>query len=196
MNRNKKVPNRRVFEFTVFAGMLKGRKITAPDRGMTRPPLSRLRKAIFDFLTPYLTEARYLDLFSGTGSYLFEAVSRGAADAIGVELDETMARAINSQAEKYGVGSRLRCLQKDVFLAVPQLASSGKKFDIVMVAPPQYKGLIDKTLKALNEHRLLAADGLILCQHDSSEIDKIDFSGFIIRQRRKYGHTTYTILSE
>jgi len=195
MNRKKNDNNRKIFEFTVIAGALKGKKITAPDRGMTRPPLSRLRKAIFDFLMPYLPEARYLDLFSGTGSYLFEAVSRGVAEALGVELDETMVQAINKQAEKYGVSERLRCLPKDVFVAIPHLASSGKKFDVVMIAPPQYIGLIDKTLAVLKEHNLLSDDGLIICQHDSSETGHIDFSRFTIQQQRKYGNTTYTILT-
>lgn len=195
MNKKNKDSERKVFEFTVIAGSLKGKKITAPDRGGTRPPLSRLRKAIFDFMMPYIAEARYLDLFSGTGSYLFEAVSRGASEAVGVELDETMARAINMQAEKYAVLSRLRCLQEDVFRAVPRLAESGEKFDIVMVAPPQYKGFIDKTLAALAQNDLLAEGGLIICQHDSSETDKIDFSKFTLQQRRKYGNTTYTVLT-
>ena len=72
----------REFKFTIIAGEFKGRKITAPDLGVTRPPLSRLRKSIFDFLQPYLAGAAYLDLFSGTGSYLFEVVSRGVATAV------------------------------------------------------------------------------------------------------------------
>ena len=91
------------FRFKVIAGALKGRVITAPDLGVTRPPLTRLRRAVFDFLTPYLGSARYLDLFSGTGSYLFEAVSRGAGEAVGVELQLQLVEAINRQAELLGV---------------------------------------------------------------------------------------------
>ena len=70
-------------KFQVIAGQLKGRTITAPNLSVTRPPLTRVRRAIFDYLWPYLDDANYLDLFSGTGSYLFEAVSRGAANAVG-----------------------------------------------------------------------------------------------------------------
>jgi len=181
-------------KFQVIAGQLKGRTITAPDLGVTRPPLTRLRRAIFDFLWPYLEDANYLDLFSGTGSYLFEAVSRGAAKAIGVENEFRLADSINKQAAKYSVSDKLNCLCQDVFTAIPDLHKRETKFDIIMAAPPQYQGLIEKTLKRLKENPLLEKNGLILCQHDTSETGKIDFSLFVIKEQRKYGNTTFTIL--
>jgi len=183
------------FKFQVIAGQLKGRTITAPDLGITRPPLTRIRRAIFDFLWPYLEDANYLDLFSGTGSYLFEAVSRGAANATGVEMEFKLADSINKQAEKFGVSDRLKCLCQDVFEAIPALIKSKAKYDVIMIAPPQYQGLIDKTLLCLKEYPVLAKGGVILCQHDTSEKNKIDFAGFKIKEERKYGNTTFTILN-
>jgi 16S rRNA (guanine(966)-N(2))-methyltransferase RsmD len=181
------------FSFRVIAGSLKGKEIKAPDLGVTRPPLTRLRKSIFDFLMPYIEHARYLDLYSGTGSYLFEAVSRGAETAVGIELDSHLVDAINQQARKYDVADRLSCLRADVLQALP-LIGGEPPFDIVMVAPPQYKGFIDRTLEVLRPSRLVTSKTMIICQHDTSETDKIDFTGYTIDQRRKYGNTTYTIL--
>ena len=183
------------FKFQVIAGQLKGRTITAPDLGITRPPLTRVRRAIFDFLWPYLEDASYLDLFSGTGSYLFEAVSRGAANAVGVENEFKLADSINKQAAKFGVSDKLNCLCQDVFTAIPDLTSRRCLFDVIMIAPPQYQGLIEKTLACLKENPLFKKDGIILCQHDTSETNKIDFSLFKIKEQRKYGNTTFTILS-
>ncbi|MFQ5500656.1 MAG: RsmD family RNA methyltransferase [Candidatus Zixiibacteriota bacterium] len=186
----------RRFQFRIIAGELKGRQLSAPDLGVTRPPLTRLRRAVFDFLAPYLTESTYLDLFSGTGSYLFEAVSRGAGSAIGVELEGRLAESINTQASALDIADRLRCLCADVFDAVPRLAQNGKRFDLIMIAPPQYLGLIDRTLVALREHPVLKAGGMIVCQHDTSESDKIAFDDWKIMQRRKYGNTTFTVIEE
>lgn len=185
----------RQFEFTVIAGKLKGRTIVAPDLGVTRPPLSRLRKAIFDFLMPYLDGAEYLDLFSGTGSYLFEAVSRGVAHGTGVEMEPSLARAITDQAKKFGVSEQLDCLCEDVFVAIPDLAGRGKRFDIIMMAPPQYVGLVDKTLAALTGSPLSAPQGIVLCQHDTSELEKINYGGWNVLQQRKYGNTVFTVLA-
>lgn len=181
-------------EFRIIAGELKGKKIVCPDLGITRPPLTRVRKSIFDYLTPYLSGADYLDLFSGTGSYLFEAVSRGAKSGTGVELDPRLAETINAQANQYGVGEKLRSLTGDVFQVLPGLAARGERFNIIMVAPPQYKGIIDQTLKLLVEHQLLSPSGQIICQHDTSETDKIDWASWRVIQQRKYGNTTFTIL--
>ncbi len=184
----------REFQFTIIAGTLKGRKITAPDLGHTRPPLSRLRKAIFDFLRPYLPEARYLDLYSGTGSYLFEAVSRGAGKATGVEREAALATAINKQAERFGIAGQLHCRCDDVFAVIEELQQKGRTFDIIMMAPPQYQDLVSKTLHAMRDKQLTTAGGLIVCQHDTSETDSIDTAGFEVLQRRKYGNTTFTVL--
>ena len=115
------------FSFQVIAGQLKGRTITAPNLGITRPPLSRVRRSIFDFLTPYLQDASYLDLFSGTGSYLFEAVSRGALKAVGVEKEAELAESINVQAQVFDIGDKLYCRCDDVFEALPHLKSSNEK---------------------------------------------------------------------
>ncbi len=184
----------RQFKFQVIAGQLKGRNITAPDLGITRPPMTRIRRSIFDFLNPYLDDTSYLDLFSGTGSYLFEAVSRGALKAVGIEKEPKLAESINRQAEKFELGDRLICRCDDVFEALPKLSKVGEKFNIVMIAPPQYKGIIDKTLEGLKLNLLLTQDALILCQHDTSEAGKINFLGFEIKEQRKYGNTTFSIL--
>ena len=184
------------FTFGIIAGELKGKKIVAPDLGITRPPLTRLRKAIFDYLTPYLEGAVYLDLYCGTGSYLFEAVSRGAEAALGIEVEPKLCESIGSQAAKYGVSDRLRCMCGDVFQSVPRLATEQRQFDVIMLAPPQYQRLIDRSLVLLTENRLLRPGGQIVCQHDNSETGRIDWSTYTIRQRRKYGNTAFTILEE
>ncbi len=182
------------FNFSVIAGTLKGKNISTPNLGVTRPPLSRLRKSILDFLNPYLRGARYLDLFSGTGSYLFEAVSRGATKALGVDCEEKLVDAINAESERLRVQNELHCWCQDVFQAIPKLSARKELFDIVMIAPPQYKGLISQTLSYMNKYSIVAEGGIVLCQHDSSETAKIDFQAMTIAQQRKYGNTTFTIL--
>jgi 16S rRNA (guanine(966)-N(2))-methyltransferase RsmD len=183
-----------MFEFKIIAGELKGKIIKAPDLGITRPPLSRLRKSIFDFLNPYLDNCTYLDLFSGSGSYLFEAVSRYASNCVGVELEKKLADSINKHAVKLGVDDKLKCICDDVFSAIPKFYSNNNIFDIIMIAPPQYKGIIDKTLDTLKTNSIYNDNTLIICQHDSSETKKIKFEKFEIYQQRKYGNTTFTIL--
>ena len=180
-------------EFTIIAGKLKNRRIKSPDLGVTRPPLSRLRKSIFDFLAPYIDGARYLDLFSGVGSYMFEAASRGALEVVGIERESRLVESINQQADKFDLSSGLDCLEGDVFDWIVTLSVKKRLFDLVMIAPPQYLGLIDKTLKLLDSHPLLSESCLVLCQHDTSEKINYKPENLSLWQKRKYGNTTFTV---
>ena len=117
-------------------------------------------------------------------------------EAHGVELEPILADSINQQAGKYGVGEKLICFCGDVFETIPRLCMQSKKYDVIMLAPPQYKGIIDKTLACLKENDVLATEGIIICQHDTSETKETDFSLYAILQQRKYGNTTFTILGK
>jgi 16S rRNA (guanine966-N2)-methyltransferase len=183
-------------EFTVIAGELKGRRLVVPDIGVTRPPLTRLRRSIFDFLMPYLEGARFLDLFSGTGSYLFEAVSRGVERAVGIEIEKRLADAINRNAIRLRVRDRLECRCGDVFAAIPACHAKGERFDLIMLAPPQYKELVGQTMRALRDYPVASSKGLIICQHDTKETGEIDSTGFALVQQRVYGNTTFSVYRE
>ena len=75
------------------------------------------------------------------------------------------------------------------------MAASSEKFDIIMIAPPQYQGILNHTLKLMSEQVILADKGQLICQHDTSETDRINWADFEIKQHRKYGNTTFTILT-
>ena len=98
------------------------------------------------------------------------------------------------QFPKMGIAEKLVCMEQDVFRALPRLQEQGRFFDIIMIAPPQYKGLIDRTLSAIVESDILSSSAMILCQHDTSETPELSFSGFSVEQQRKYGNTTFTVL--
>jgi len=50
---------------------------TVPGR-QTRPTTDRIKETLFNMLQPYLPDARFLDLFAGSGAIGIEALSRGA----------------------------------------------------------------------------------------------------------------------
>ncbi|MGX7582611.1 RsmD family RNA methyltransferase [Candidatus Vidania fulgoroideorum] len=64
----------------ILSGNLKNRKIpySGSVRLVVRPTLSLIRKSVFSVLNAGLHGAICLDLFCGTGSLGFEAISRGA----------------------------------------------------------------------------------------------------------------------
>lgn len=184
----------RTFDFRVIAGELKGRAIQAPNLGFTRPPLTRVRRAIFDFLEPYIVGQRYLDLYCGTGSYLFEAVSRGAGYCLGVELEKRLTSVLESESLRLGVSRRLQFLTGDVLKTIPTLRERQQPFDVIMIAPPQYQDLITKTLAVLPDS-LIAKNGIVLCQFDPSEKFVADPERWETLQERRYGNTIFAVVS-
>lgn len=63
----------------IIGGQWRGRRLPIPAVADVRPTPDRVRETLFNWLAPYLPEARCLDAFAGSGALGFEALSRGAA---------------------------------------------------------------------------------------------------------------------
>lgn len=62
----------------IIAGAWKGRRIEAPPGHDTRPLLDRIKQSLFDWLGQDLDGQAVADACAGSGSFSFEAASRGA----------------------------------------------------------------------------------------------------------------------
>ena len=68
----------------IISGEFRGRELSTPAGGATRPTAARAREALFSILSD-VNDARVLDLYAGSGALGLEALSRGAASAVFVE---------------------------------------------------------------------------------------------------------------
>ena len=72
----------------IISGELKGKKLSVPLDKSTRPLRDMVRESIFNILdhsnklSTEIYNSKVLDLFSGTGSFGIECLSRGAAEVI------------------------------------------------------------------------------------------------------------------
>jgi len=71
----------------VISGEFRRRRLKAPPGLATRPTPDRLRESLFAILQPELEGVTFLDAYAGSGAVGIEALSRGARQAIFVELD-------------------------------------------------------------------------------------------------------------
>ncbi|MBC7189165.1 RsmD family RNA methyltransferase, partial [Candidatus Aerophobetes bacterium] len=87
----------------ISSGVLKGRKIKTRKGFSTRPLLTRVRKSLFDILGDNLKGEKFLDLYAGSGAVGIEALSRGAQEAVFVEIDPQCIRIIKENLYRCGM---------------------------------------------------------------------------------------------
>lgn len=171
----------------VITGQAKGRRLYAVPGDSTRPVTDRVKVSLFNILGDSVPEARFLDLFAGTGGVGIEALSRGAARAVFVERDERALATIRRNLDLTRLGNLGQVVRRDVFKFLETYLD--EPFDIVYVAPPQYQGLWSRTLRMLDGSRVVAEDGLVVVQIHPREYEVIELSQLELTDQRKYGST-------
>ena len=110
----------------VVAGAYKGRPLKAPRGREVRPTADRVREALFSILGP-LDGVRVLDLFAGTGALGIEALSRGAAACVFVDVDT---RPVEANLDALGIEAEVR---RGAALGALR---GGDQYDLVLLDPP------------------------------------------------------------
>lgn len=171
----------------VIGGEARGRKLVPVPGGTTRPITGRVKKALFDILGDLVPGCRFLDLFAGTGSVGIEALSRGADACVFVERNSRAVATIRRNLQSTGLVGRARVVRGDVFRHIEQ--HSSEDFDIIYVAPPQYKDLWADTLLALDRGSLLRGGGTIVAQIYPKEYHLLELHSLAMYEQRRYGST-------
>ena len=180
----------------VVTGEAKGRKLKAPKTAGTRPIIDRVKTALFDILSTRVEDARFLDLFAGTGSVGIEALSRGAAHATFIEMNHSVLKLVRENLKITGLGDRAETLQADAFKFLQsnavQNGNAQRVYDMIYVAPPQYHEMAARALAMLDSSPLLAEDGLVIVQIHPKErlaVAAVPLTHLVLSDERKYGST-------
>ncbi len=144
---------------------MRGRRIHAPRGERTRPTSGRLKKSLFDVLAGRLPGARVLDLYAGSGSLAFEALSRGASEAVVVERNRKACDSIRRNAGELRLADRVEVLAMDVSSALSKLRHRGDRFDLIFADPPYRSSEPEDLLVQLGDGSLLAEGGLLVMEH-------------------------------
>lgn len=171
----------------VIGGTAKGRKLLAVPGDTTRPILDRVKTSLFDILRPRLDGIRVLDLFGGSGAVGIEALSQGATHCTFIDITPKAVETIKKNLETTGLSAQASVRCNDSFRF---LKSCSEQYDLIYVAPPQYKALWVQAMMAIAERpHLLATDGLIIAQIDPVEDEALEMTAFSLSSQRRYGST-------
>jgi 16S rRNA (guanine966-N2)-methyltransferase len=171
----------------VIAGSAKGVQLRAVPGSGTRPISDRVKEALFNIIGGAIIDARVLDLFAGTGSVGIEALSRGAAASLFVEKQAKAVATIHANLQRTRLQSRARVVKGDVFRF---LSGEPQIFDLIYIAPPQYRGLWRKTLLSLEANPgWFGAGSLVVVQIFPKELEPLALSSLSLTDQRSYGST-------
>ncbi len=126
-------------QLRIIAGAQRGRRIAVPPGAGVRPTADRAREALFSILGPAVSQARVLDAYAGTGALGFEALSRGAARALFIEVDRQACAALAANAAALGLAERCTVRQGRVLDLLASGAVAGP-FDLLLADPPYDSG--------------------------------------------------------
>jgi 16S rRNA (guanine966-N2)-methyltransferase len=144
----------------VTAGTLRNRRVPVPPADV-RPTSERARQAFFNIAGDRIREARFLDLFAGSGIFSFEALSRGAAAAVAIDRSRRHTGQIARLAAEWEVD--VHAVTADVLAGIKRLA--GPPFDLIYADPPYDYDQYDQLLAAIGNDLRLAPDALVAIEH-------------------------------
>jgi 16S rRNA (guanine966-N2)-methyltransferase len=175
----------------IIAGRLRSRRLVAPPGTDVRPTSDRLRETLFNVLSPRIEGARFLDLYAGTGAVGIEAVSRGANESVLVESNKRAARTIRENVDSLELAQEITVMEAD---AVKALRSLKGEFDLVFLDPPySMHGQYEACLNALATLPILAADAIVIAEHDKRFTPKDEYDNLHCYRRLVQGDATLSL---
>ncbi|WP_155046800.1 16S rRNA (guanine(966)-N(2))-methyltransferase [Klebsiella grimontii] len=149
-------------QIRIIGGQWRGRKLPVPESPGLRPTTDRVRETLFNWLAPSIVDASCLDCFAGSGALGLEALSRYAANATLLEMERGIAQQLQKNLATLKA-SNAKVVNTNTLAF---LAQAGAPHDIVFVDPPFRKGLLEETLKLLENNGWLSDEALIYIESE------------------------------
>ena len=130
-----------------------------------------------------------LDLFGGTGQLGIEALSRGAASAVIVDVREEACKLIRENLKRSKLESNAKVVRTDYAVF---LKNCRETFNIIFLDPPYAEKFLENALKLITEIDILQSDGIIVTERPVEKDLDFAFPGY---SRSKDYHYAKTILT-
>lgn len=140
-------------QLRIIGGQWRSRRLNFIEAQGLRPTPDRVRETLFNWLAPYVPAARVLDPFAGSGALYLEALSRGARQAVALDMNATTLACLRQQLVVLDC-SNVQLIHADAlqYLAQP----SAEPFDLVFLDPPFHAQLLEPVCQLLEQGGWLA----------------------------------------
>ena len=175
----------------IISGKFKGKKILEPNDLNTRPLKDLTKESIFNIIkhsnkfSISFENSEILDLFSGTGSFGIECISRGAKFVTFIENYNKVLPVLKKNLSNLTSASNYLVIEKNIFNNL-SLKEFDKQFDIIFLDPPYKEKELNELLSSLISQRILKQDGIIIIHRHYKQVDSLP-NQINILEEKKYG---------
>ena len=176
----------------IISGKFKGTKIISPKDKATRPLRDLVKESIFNVIKHSnnikidIEKSVILDLFSGSGSFGLEAISRGAKKCLFVENYLDALEVLNKNIKILNCENNCSANYFDCFSYIENLQNNEIKSDLIFLDPPYKEKNINVIIEKLLEKNILSKNGIILIhRHKKDDVKLTDKLNII--DLRMYG---------
>ena len=176
----------------IISGKLKGKKLFLAKAKATRPLKDLVKVSIFilldhsNIVKKKLENSSILDLFSGTGSFGLECLSRGSKNVYFFENYVEAIKVLEKNLNFFKNSKNFKIFKFDCFEFFESNKEINKKFDIIFLDPPYKELRINKLIEKIIQKKILKNDGLIIIHRHKK--DKLEISKKLkVLDFRNYG---------
>ena len=176
----------------IISGQFKNKKILQPTDQLTRPLKDMTKESIFNiiehskFIKSNIKNSQILDLFSGSGSFGLECISRGAKNVFFCENYKPAVNILKKNIDDFNCLEKTIILIEDVFKLLNSKKISKKKFEIIFLDPPFKEKKITKLLELIFELNILEKNGIVILHRNKKDKDILP-DKFNIKIDKTYG---------
>ena len=176
----------------IIAGKFKRITLYAPIDKKIRPLKDIVRESIFNFLNHsnkilfQIEQSNVLDLYSGTGSFGLECLSRQAKSVCFIEKKKDAIEILEKNIKKLKVKNEIKIFFNDIFESIEKQNISELKFDLIFCDPPFKDTNIGKLIELIFNNNLLNKNGIIILHKNKNSNEKLP-EYFKIIDERIYG---------
>ena len=176
----------------IIGGKNKGKKIFLPVDKNTRPLRDMVKESIFNLIEHSnkfnisISNSIVLDLFSGSGSFGLECLSRGAKFITFVENYVHALKILKKNISLTNAMPFSEIIENNCFELINEKKISSKTFDIIFLDPPYKYKNINFLIEQIIDKKILKKTGIILIHRHKKDDIEIT-SKLHILDTRKYG---------
>ena len=176
----------------IIGGKLRGTNLHILKNASTRPLKDMARESIFNLLIHSnkvsfnLEKSNILDLYSGTGSFGLECLSRQAKHVCFIENEKLAFKILNKNIEKLKVKVKTETFFGDVLNILKKYYFLPGQFDLIFCDPPFKDRNMEELIKLISKKNLLKKNGIIILHRNKDQIEKLP-DHFATIDKRIYG---------